>query len=148
MNRITITTLAIIIKTRGIVEAEHMLYFPTMLEQILTTSQHTWSEKTLRYFPSILRDALNGRADKRGLSIELWQQVHNMLHFDIIFLESASLCWLVCCCFDFLRSFSQIQFHLSVLTLLYICHPIFFFHAVEILKDLNSQISAKVICRI
>ncbi|PSS13365.1 Mediator of RNA polymerase II transcription subunit like [Actinidia chinensis var. chinensis] len=74
LNRITITTLAIIIKTRGIVEAEQMLYFPTMLEQILTTSQHTWSEKTLRHFPSILRDALNGRADKRGLSIQLWQQ--------------------------------------------------------------------------
>ncbi|KAK2980751.1 hypothetical protein RJ640_015670 [Escallonia rubra] len=74
LNRITIVTLAIIIKTRGIAEAEHLLYLQTMLEQILATSQHTWSEKTLRYFPSILRDALIGRMDKRGLSIQAWQQ--------------------------------------------------------------------------
>ncbi|KAL6969987.1 Mediator of RNA polymerase II transcription subunit 23 [Sarracenia purpurea var. burkii] len=74
LNRITVTTLAIIIKTRGIAEAEQMLYLPTMLEQILATSQHTWSEKTLRYFPSILRDALSGRTDKRGVSIQAWQQ--------------------------------------------------------------------------
>ncbi|XP_059649495.1 mediator of RNA polymerase II transcription subunit 23 [Cornus florida] len=74
LNRITITTLAIIIKTRGVAEAEHLLYLQTMLEQILATSQHTWSEKTLRYFPSILRDALIGRMDKRGLTIQAWQQ--------------------------------------------------------------------------
>ncbi|KAA8529023.1 hypothetical protein F0562_033489 [Nyssa sinensis] len=74
LNRITITTLAIIIKTRGIAEAEHLLYLQTMLEQILATSQHTWSEKTLRYFPSILREALIGRIDKRGLAIQAWQQ--------------------------------------------------------------------------
>lgn len=71
----TITTLAIIIKTRGITEIEHLLYLPTMLEQILATSQHAWSEKTLHYFPSILRDALIGRIDKRGLAIQAWQQV-------------------------------------------------------------------------
>ncbi|KAI8538185.1 hypothetical protein RHMOL_Rhmol09G0082600 [Rhododendron molle] len=74
LNRITITTLAIIIKTRGIAEAEQVLYLPTMVEQILATSQHTWSEKTLRYFPPILRDALSGRIDKRGLAIQTWQQ--------------------------------------------------------------------------
>lgn len=74
LNRITITTLAIIIKTRGIAEADQMLYLPNMLEQILSISQHTWSEKTLRYFPSILRDALNGRMDTRGLAIQKWQQ--------------------------------------------------------------------------
>lgn len=75
LNRIAITTLAIIIKTRGIAEFEHLLYLQTMLEQVLVTSQHTWSEKTLRYFPSILRDALMRRIDKRGLAIQAWQQV-------------------------------------------------------------------------
>ncbi|KAL0760178.1 hypothetical protein Bca101_076328 [Brassica carinata] len=74
LNRITIMTLAITIKTRGIADADHLVYLQTMLEQILATSQHTWSEKTLRHFPSLLRDALNGRVDKRGLSIQAWQQ--------------------------------------------------------------------------
>ncbi|CAL5400012.1 unnamed protein product [Camellia sinensis] len=45
-----------------------------MLDQILSISQHTWSEKTLCYFPSILHDALNGRMDTRGLAIQKWQQ--------------------------------------------------------------------------
>lgn len=75
LNRITIITLAITIKTRGISDADHLLYLQTMLEQIMATSQHTWSEKTLRYFPSLLRDALIGRMDKRGLAIQAWQQV-------------------------------------------------------------------------
>lgn len=75
LNRITIMTLAIIIKTRGIADAEHLLYLQPMLEQILATSQHTWSEKTLRHFPPILRDALIGRIDKRGVAIQTWQQV-------------------------------------------------------------------------
>ncbi|XWS63960.1 hypothetical protein CRYUN_Cryun06bG0146300 [Craigia yunnanensis] len=74
LNRITIITLAITIKTRGIADADHLLYLQTMLEQILATSQHTWSEKTLRYFPSLLRDFLMGRTDKRGLAIQAWQQ--------------------------------------------------------------------------
>ena len=76
LNRIAITSLAIIIKTRGITDFDHLLYLPTMLEQILATSQHAWSEKTLRYFPSVLRDALAGRMDKRGLAIQAWQQVN------------------------------------------------------------------------
>ncbi|KAJ0237378.1 Mediator of RNA polymerase II transcription subunit 23 [Hirschfeldia incana] len=74
LNRITIMTLAITIKTRGIADADHLVYLQTMLEQILATSQHTWSEKTLRHFPSLLREALTGRVDKRGLSIQAWQQ--------------------------------------------------------------------------
>ncbi|XVF85420.1 hypothetical protein PTKIN_Ptkin17bG0116800 [Pterospermum kingtungense] len=74
LNRITVITLAITIKTRGIADADHLLYLQTMLDQILATSQHTWSEKTLRYFPSLLRDVLMGRADKRGLAIQAWQQ--------------------------------------------------------------------------
>ncbi|KFK44411.1 hypothetical protein AALP_AA1G253700 [Arabis alpina] len=74
LNRITIMTLAITIKTRGIAEADHLVYLQTMLEQILATSQHTWSEKTLRHFPSLLRDTLIERVDKRGLSIQAWQQ--------------------------------------------------------------------------
>lgn len=76
LNRITIITLAITIKTRGIADADHLLYLQTMLEQIMATSQHTWSEKTLRYFPSVLREALMGRMDKRSAVIQAWQQVH------------------------------------------------------------------------
>ncbi|CAL1390798.1 unnamed protein product [Linum trigynum] len=74
LNRITIITLAIIIKTRGIADADHLLYLQSMLEQVMATSQHTWSEKTLCYFPPLLRDALIGRMDKRGLAIQAWQQ--------------------------------------------------------------------------
>ncbi|XP_010552683.1 PREDICTED: mediator of RNA polymerase II transcription subunit 23 [Tarenaya hassleriana] len=74
LNRITIITLAITIKTRGIADADHLVYLQTMLEQILATSQHSWSEKTLRHFPSLLRDALIGRIDKRGISVQAWQQ--------------------------------------------------------------------------
>lgn len=74
LNRMTVITLAILIKTRGVADADHLLYVQTMLEQILATSQHTWSEKTLRYFPSVLRDALAGRIDKKGLVIQAWQQ--------------------------------------------------------------------------
>lgn len=74
LNRIAVISLAIIIKTRGIAEAEHLLYLPAMVEQILSSSQHTWSEKTLRYFPPVLRDILMGRTDKRGLAVQAWQQ--------------------------------------------------------------------------
>lgn len=74
LNRATVMTLAIAIKTRGISDAEHLLYLQTMLEQILATSHHTWSNNTLSYFPAVLRDALIGRIDKRGLAIQAWQQ--------------------------------------------------------------------------
>ncbi|AQK74613.1 Mediator of RNA polymerase II transcription subunit 23 [Zea mays] len=74
LNRITIISLAITIKTRGIAEVEHMIYLQPLLEQIMATSQHTWSEKTLRYFPPLIRDFLMGRVDKRGLAIQAWQQ--------------------------------------------------------------------------
>lgn len=74
LNRITVVNLAIIIKTRGIADAEHLLYLQTMLEQILATSQHTWSAKTLRYFPPVLCDVLISRTDKRGPAIQAWQQ--------------------------------------------------------------------------
>lgn len=63
------------IKTRGIAEADHMPFIQTMLEQIMATSQHTWSEKTLRYFPSLLREAMIARIDKKSLAIQAWQQV-------------------------------------------------------------------------
>lgn len=74
LNRMTIISLAITIKTRGIAEVEHMLYLQPLLEQIMATSQHTWSEKTLRYFPPLIRDSLIGRMDKRGQAIQAWQQ--------------------------------------------------------------------------
>ncbi|TXG57184.1 hypothetical protein EZV62_018497 [Acer yangbiense] len=89
LNRITIITLAITIKTRGIADADHLLYLQTMLEQIMATSQHTWSEKTLRYFPSLLRDALIGRMDKRGLAIQAWQQ------YALLALSFNTLCKLI-----------------------------------------------------
>jgi hypothetical protein len=75
LNRITIISLAITIKTRGIAEVEHMIYLQPLLEQIMATSQHTWSEKTLHHFPPLIRDFLMGRTDKRGLAIQAWQQV-------------------------------------------------------------------------
>lgn len=75
LNRITIISLAITIKTRGIAEVEHMIYLQPLLEQIMAASQHTWSEKTLRYFPPLIRDFLMGRMDKRGQAIQAWQQV-------------------------------------------------------------------------
>ncbi|KAL0921580.1 hypothetical protein M5K25_008666 [Dendrobium thyrsiflorum] len=74
LNRMTIISLAITIKTRGIAEVEQMLYLQPLLEQIMATSQHTWSEKTLRYFPPLIRDSLIGRMDKRGQAIQAWQQ--------------------------------------------------------------------------
>ncbi|OVA05734.1 Mediator complex [Macleaya cordata] len=74
LNRMTIISLAITIKTRGIAEVEHMVFLQPLLEQVMATSQHTWSEKTLRYFPPLIRDALMGRMDKRGHAIQAWQQ--------------------------------------------------------------------------
>ncbi|XP_019424087.1 PREDICTED: mediator of RNA polymerase II transcription subunit 23-like isoform X2 [Lupinus angustifolius] len=80
LNRETVITLAILIKTRGIANAEHMLYLRTMIEQILATSTHTWSEKTLRYFPSVLREALSGLLiDKRSLAVQAWQQAETIV---------------------------------------------------------------------
>lgn len=81
LNRITIITLAITIKTRGIADADHLLYLQTMVDQIMATSLHTWSEKTLRYFPSVLREALMGRMDKRSLEIQAWQKVFFLFSF-------------------------------------------------------------------
>lgn len=68
-------SLAIAIKTRGVADADHLPYLLPTVEQILATSQHTWSEKTLRHFPSLLRNTLIGRMDKRSLAIQAWQQV-------------------------------------------------------------------------
>lgn len=110
LNRITVVTLAIIIKTRGIADADHLHYLQTMLEQILVSSNHTWSEKTLRYFPSLLRDFLIPRTDNRGIAIQAWQQVH---------------CWsplILFCPFVFL----------VVIVLLIINLKLFFFPAVKI----------------
>lgn len=55
-----------------------MLYLQPLLEQIMATSQHTWSPKTLRYFPPLIREFLLGRIDKRGQAIQAWQQVHSL----------------------------------------------------------------------
>ncbi|PIA26633.1 hypothetical protein AQUCO_09100060v1 [Aquilegia coerulea] len=78
LNRVAVISLAITIKTRGVAEVEHLLFLPSLLDQIMATCQHTWSEKTLRYFPPLVRDILMGRIDKidkRGHAIQAWQQV-------------------------------------------------------------------------
>lgn len=41
----------------------------------MSTSQHTWSAKTLQHFPPLIRDILNGRSDKRVQAIQAWKQV-------------------------------------------------------------------------
>ncbi|MED6157275.1 hypothetical protein PIB30_021925, partial [Stylosanthes scabra] len=74
LNRAAVVTLAILIKTRGVADADHLHYLQSMLEQTLATSHHTWSEKTLRFFPTALREALSGRVDHRGHEIKTWQQ--------------------------------------------------------------------------
>ncbi|XXG80040.1 hypothetical protein AAC387_Pa09g0992 [Persea americana] len=74
LNRITIMSLAITIKTRGIAEVDHMVFLTPLLEQIMSTSQHTWSEKTMRHFPPLIREILHGRSDKRVQAIQAWQQ--------------------------------------------------------------------------
>ncbi|CAA7401414.1 unnamed protein product [Spirodela intermedia] len=74
LNRITIISLAITIKTRGIAEVDQMLYLQPLLEQIMTTCQHTWSDKTMRHFPPLIRDFLMGRMNKRLQAIQAWQQ--------------------------------------------------------------------------
>ncbi|KAL6003488.1 Mediator of RNA polymerase II transcription subunit 23 [Asimina triloba] len=77
LNRVTIISLAITIKTRGIAEVEHMLFLQPLLEQIMASSQHTWSEKTLRHFPPLIRETLMGRIDQRGQAIQAWQQAES-----------------------------------------------------------------------
>ncbi|XP_057830163.2 mediator of RNA polymerase II transcription subunit 23 isoform X2 [Cryptomeria japonica] len=74
LNRIMVINLAITIKTRGVAEFEQMVFLQPLLEQLLGTSQHIWSEKTIRHFPPPIRDALIGRVDKRAQSIQAWQQ--------------------------------------------------------------------------
>ncbi|KAF3773111.1 hypothetical protein EJ110_NYTH56005 [Nymphaea thermarum] len=74
LNRICIVSLAIMSKTRGIGELDNFLYLQPLLEQILAASQHTWSEKTLRHFPPMIREFLKVRMDKRGQVIQAWQQ--------------------------------------------------------------------------
>lgn len=69
-------SLAITIKTRGIAEVDHMVFLTPLLEQIMSTSQHTWSEKTMRHFPPLIREILHGRSDKRVQAIQAWQQVY------------------------------------------------------------------------
>ncbi|KAK9115147.1 hypothetical protein Syun_021944 [Stephania yunnanensis] len=74
LNRVAILSLAITIKTRGISEVEHLMFLPSLIEQIMATCQHTWSEKTMRYFPPLIREHLTGRMDKRVHATQAWQQ--------------------------------------------------------------------------
>lgn len=76
-------------KTRGIGELDNFLYLQPLLEQLLATSQHTWSEKTLRHFPPIIREFLKVRVDKRGQVIQAWQQVFDKLFFILEYVPSA-----------------------------------------------------------
>uniref|UniRef100_A0A1D1XDU2 Mediator of RNA polymerase II transcription subunit 23 n=2 Tax=Anthurium amnicola TaxID=1678845 RepID=A0A1D1XDU2_9ARAE len=74
LNRVTILSLSITIKTRGIAEVDQMLYLQPLLEQIMATCQHTWSEKTMQHFPPLIREFLMGRMNKRLQAIQAWQQ--------------------------------------------------------------------------
>lgn len=81
LNRAMIINLAFTIKTRGIAEFEQQVILAPAIDQILANSFHSWSEKTLRYFPSLLREILVARPDKRNQTIQGWQQAENtMIH--------------------------------------------------------------------
>ncbi|CAM6090169.1 unnamed protein product [Calypogeia fissa] len=81
LNRAMVINLAFTMKTRGIAEIEQLLVLQPALDQILASTYHKWSEKTLRHFPPTLRDAIKGRPDKRPQIINQWQQVEaTVLH--------------------------------------------------------------------
>ncbi|KAJ7524381.1 hypothetical protein O6H91_17G002600 [Diphasiastrum complanatum] len=75
LNRMMVVNLALTLKTRGIAEFEQIIILQPALDQILASSQHTWSEKTMRHFPPLLHDALINRTDKRMHVIQTWQQI-------------------------------------------------------------------------
>lgn len=78
LNRITIVSLAIAIKTRGIADVDHMLRLQPVLEQLMSTCQHTWSDKTMRHFPQLIRDFLIRRMDTRSHTIQKWELVKHL----------------------------------------------------------------------
>eukprot|EP00250_Pteridium_aquilinum_P014109 c21786_g1_i1 orf=152-5008(+) len=81
LNRAMIVNLAFTIKTRGIAEFEQQVILAPAIDQILANSPHSWSEKTLRYFPPVLRDILAARPDKRSQTLQGWQQAEStMIH--------------------------------------------------------------------
>lgn len=51
----------------------------------MSTSQHTWSAKTLQHFPLLIRDILNGRSDKRVQAIQAWKQVAVISQYSDLF---------------------------------------------------------------
>lgn len=81
LNRAMIINLAFTIKTRGIAEFEQQVLLAPAIDQILANSPHSWSEKTLRHFPPLLREILLARPDKRSQTIQGWQQAEvAMIH--------------------------------------------------------------------
>ncbi|KAH6555288.1 hypothetical protein KP509_1Z267100, partial [Ceratopteris richardii] len=81
LNRAMIINLAITIKTRGIAEFEQQVLLAPVIDQILANSVHSWSEKTMRHFPNLLRELLASRPDKKSQLIQGWQQAEStMLH--------------------------------------------------------------------
>lgn len=81
LNRAMVINLAFTIKTRGIAEFEQQVLLPAAIDQILANSPHSWSEKTLRHFPPLLRDLVGARPGKRSQTIQGWQQTEpTMLH--------------------------------------------------------------------
>lgn len=77
LNRIMVLNLAFTMKTRGIADFEQMIILKPALEQILASINHTWSEKTMRHFPPLLREALANRIDTRAHVIQSWQQAEH-----------------------------------------------------------------------
>ena len=75
-----IMSLAFTMKTRGIGEFEQQKSLTSAVDQILASSSHSWSEKTVRHFPPLLREILATRPDKKSQTIQGWQQVHLMIY--------------------------------------------------------------------
>lgn len=66
---------------RGLASPHDAEHIHTTVKQILANSTHSWSEKTLRHFPSLLREMLKGREDVRGTSVlSEWQKVNLCPH--------------------------------------------------------------------
>eukprot|EP00897_Mesotaenium_endlicherianum_P002683 jgi/Mesen1/2442/ME000158S01646 len=75
LNRFMVMNLAMMIKTRGVAEFEQMLMLEALLEQVLADTTYAWSDKTLRYFPGLLRDVLAARPNRKAHNVDTWLQV-------------------------------------------------------------------------
>ena len=75
LNRAMVLNVAATFKCRGVFEFEQMAALLPALQQMTAGSHHKWSEKTLRYFPPVMRDVLAKRADTGSTVLQEWQPV-------------------------------------------------------------------------